>query len=227
MAEAFTGEYAFPQKAAKLRDGERGIASLTHHNRTFRFRTNPNEFAWTYTLNKRIDQTYGGRVIQLLGTKIDDFSFKADSGGGGWEYFNRVANFLRDVMVEQRDGTPATFEYTQRGWKLKCYVVSVPFEDAVEQVLRPFEVQMKVQEDITGIISRNSLGAELGRLSDGIGFRRSKYNDPHKSEEVLADKIGDAFGALPVAQVLGYAANIFLPSGSTPLLNRNTNIGKQ
>ena len=225
MADAKPGDYAFPQKASKLRAGERGIASLTHHNRTFRFRTNPNEFGGTYTLNKRIDQTYGGRVVQLLGTKIDDFKFTAESAGGGWEYSNRVANFLRDVMVMQRDGSPAVFEYTTRGWKLNCYVVSVPFEDAVEQVLRPFEVQLKVQEDITGVMSKNSLGAELSRLMDGVGFRRSKYNDPHLADETLADKVGDAFGALPVQEVLGFTQNLFLQN--SPLVNRNTNVGRQ
>lgn len=171
-------EYNFPQKAAPLRQGETGVASLTHMGRTFRFRTNPNQFQWTYTLNKRVDQTYGGRVVQLLGTKIDDFVIKADAGGGRWDYTNRMAKFMRDVMINQRNGVPATFEYTTRGWKLNCYIVSVPFQDSIEEVLRPFEIQMKVQEDVSGLMSRASLGVELARLSDGVGFRRSPYNDP-------------------------------------------------
>ena len=175
------GNYEFPQKVApaQLQEGERGISSLYHPEvGTFRFRSNPKEFNWSYTLNKRVDQTYGGRVIQLLGTRIDDFSFKADCGIGRWEYMNRVAKFMRDVMIRQRGGTPATFEYTTRGWKFNAYVVSVPFADAIEEVLREFEVGLKVQEDISGVMSRNTLSAELARLQDGLGFRRSKYNDP-------------------------------------------------
>lgn len=175
------GDYQFPQKVspANLADGERGIASLYHPDvGTFRFRSNPKEFNWSYTLNKRVDQTYGGRVIQLLGTRIDDFTFKADCGAGRWEYMNRVAKFMRDVMIRQRGGTPATFEYTTRGWKFNAYVVTVPFADAIEEVLREFQVSMKVQEDVSGVMSRNTLSAELARLQDGMGFRRSKYNDP-------------------------------------------------
>jgi hypothetical protein len=225
--------YSFPQKVAALGPGQKGIASLSHAGRTFRFRTNPNQFVWSYQLNKRIDQTYGGRVVQLLGTKIEDFSLKADSGLGGWDYFNRMAKFLRDVMVEQRDGSPATFEYTQRGWKFNCYIVSVPFEDSVEQVLREFEITMKVQEDISGVMSKNSLSAELNRLTDGVGFRRSKYNDPQKGDETLADVIGDNLGAIPVDQIANSLAGIFQPGTTSqflpnglPNLGTVLNIGK-
>lgn len=180
---AAIGNYGWPQVAPGYTSGERGIASLHHPGvSTFRFRCNPKEFNWSYTLNKRVDQTYGGRVIQLLGTRIDDFTFKADSGalanGGGWPYANRVATFMRNVMIAQRNGIPATFEYTTRGWKFNAYVVSVPFADAVEEVVREFEIGLKVQEDVSGLMSRNTLEAELRRLQDGIGFTRNKYNDP-------------------------------------------------
>lgn len=219
--------YSFPQKSAPLRAGERGIASLTHKGRTLRFRTNPNQFQWTYTLNKRIDQTYGGRVIQLLGTNIDDFVFKAEAGNGRWDYANRVAKFMRDVMVDQRGGEPATFEYTQRGWKLNCYIVSVPFQDEVEAVLREFEVVCKVQEDVSGLLSKNSLSAELQRLSDGIGFRRTKYNDPKLQDQQMVDIIGDFAGALDLGAITDALSGIvqnptisqFLPNGLPGLGN--------
>src|SRR4029077_6373446 len=117
-----TSEFSFPQVSKPLDPGVRGICSITHGNRTFRFRTNPNQFAWTYKLNKRVDPTYGGRVVQLLGTNIDDFVVQADCGKGGWEYANALTLFLRDVMIDQRQGEPATFEYTTRGWKLKVFI---------------------------------------------------------------------------------------------------------
>ena len=180
-AELKTSEFAFPQVNKPLDPGTRGICSLTHGRRTFRFRTNPNQFTWTYSLNKRVDPTYGGRVVQLLGTKIDDFTVQADCGGGRWEYANALTLFLRDVMIDQRGGEPATFEYTTRGWKLKVYIVSIPFQDAVGEVLREFTIEMKVQEDVSGVMTKNSLSAELRRLSDGVGFKRSKYNDPLKN----------------------------------------------
>jgi hypothetical protein len=214
--------YSFPQVSAPLPAGTRGICSITHGNRTLRLRTNPNEFNWTYTLNKRIDATYGGRVIQLLGTKIDDFSIKADAGGGRWDYLNQVAKFMRDIMIDQRNGVPAVFQYTTRGWKLNVYVVSVPFADAVEEVLREFEIQFKVQEDVSGVMSKNSLSSELRRLQDGIGFQRSKYNDPRlqNQDQGVSDQEA-GLGTLSsitniVGQLggyLGYVNNPFMPGG--------------
>lgn len=214
--------YHFPQKTApaQLEKDERGIATLYHPDvGPFRFRSNPKQFNWGYTLNKRIDQTYGGRVIQLLGTRIDDFSFTADCGTGRWEYMNRVATFMRNVMVAQRNGKPATFEYTTRGWKFNAYVASIPFSDAVEEVLREFEVSLKVQEDVSGLISRNTLTAEMRRLQDGIAFRRSRFNDPRggsnaseqtNSEAFLYDfsKVADQFSGAAATFAQSYLSNL-------------------
>jgi len=224
--------YHFPQKTppAVLAPDERGIASLSHPDvGTFRFRSNPKQFNWSYTLNKRIDQTYGGRVVQLLGTRIEDFSFTADCGAGRWAEMNRVALFRRDVMISQRNGRPATFEYTTRGWKFNAYVVTVPFADAVEEVLREFEITMKVQEDLSGLISSNTLAAELRRLQDGIAFRRSRFNDPRfGSGQDPGDP--EAFdGRLRAAgQLAGAAFTVaqnFLPNGLPSFTPTTTGTG--
>ena len=215
------GRFEFPQvsPAPSLSEGERGIASLYHPNvGPLRFRSNPKEFNWSYTLNKRVDQTYGGRVIQLLGTRIEDFSFNADSGLGGWDYTNRVAKYLRDVMIAQRNGIPATFEYTTRGWKFNAFIVSVPFADAVEEVLREFTVSMKVQEDVSGLMSQNTLQAELRRLQDGIGFQRSKYNDPlyGSNRELVPDSEQYQNGIEPAIELLQTFGNEVLDRNFTP-----------
>lgn len=208
-----TGKFSFPQVSKGLEPGVHGIASLSHKGRTFRFRTNPNSFNWTYTLNKHIDQTYGGRVIQLLSTKIDDFVVEADCGGGRWRYANAIALFLRDIMIEQRDGEPATFEYTTRGWKLNVFVVSMPFEDAITEVLRTFSIQMKVQEDVSGVMTKNSLRAELRRLQNGLQFQRNEYNDPQVDPNTgqLQRSINDVEQLANVTEnSIGYGATSFL-----------------
>lgn len=219
------GNYQFPQTVPGLgRDsGQRGITSLHHPEvGTLRFRSNPKEFNWSYTLNKRIDQTYGGRVIQLLGTRIDDFSFKADSGAlggrpitGGWPYLEKVSKFMRDIMIAQRGGVPATFEYTTRGWKFNAFVVSMPFADAVEEVLREFEISLKVQEDVTGLMSKSTLNAELRRLQQDMGFRRGKYNDPlyDNNTGLVPDAESDPTGIISMAKnVVNLGAELLNPS---------------
>lgn len=217
------GNYEFPQVAsATTQTGERGIASLYHPEvGTLRFRSNPKEFNWAYTLTKRVDQTYGGRVIQLLGTRIEDFTFKADCGNGRWEYMAYVANFMRDIMIRQRGGIPATFAYTTRGWKFDAYITSIPFADAIEEVAREFEVTMKVQEDVSGLMSKNTLAAELRRLQDGVGFRRSQYNDPRYLE---TGGVISPIDMGPIAnQVISTTTSIvqdYLPGGSSALVNQ-------
>jgi hypothetical protein len=159
---------------------QRGIASLTFKGRTLRFRTNPNEIWWSYTLNTNVEQTYGGRVVQILSTRIEDLIVKVDCGRGGWEYLNQIVDFIRQMMIDQREsgGTPGTFSYTTRRWNMKVYSLSVPFQDQVTAVNRELELRFKVLEDLNGEISRTSLSTELARLQDGVGFHKSGYNDP-------------------------------------------------
>jgi hypothetical protein len=156
--------------------GQRGIASLTWGGHVFRFRTNPNEITWNYSLITHTDQTYGGRVVQILGTKIDDLTVKVDCGNGGWEYLMRVVTYMRDLMVAQRNGQPATFEYTTRNWKLNVYAVSIPFADQVSATTRELTLNFKVQQDVTGTMSTTTISAALQALTAGIGFVRSQYN---------------------------------------------------
>lgn len=181
----------------------RGIASLYFKGKTLRFRTNPNEIWWSYSLNTHVEQTYGGRVVQILGTKIEDLVIKIDCGRGGWTYLNQVVDFLREMMMEQRKngGTTGTFTYTTRNWRLKVYALSVPFQDAVTATTRELEIRFKVAEDVTGAISKLSLDTELARLRDGIGFTKNQYNTPAASlsrlSPTIAETAGVTLGAIP------------------------------
>lgn len=169
---------AIPTNTPRRIPRERGIASLTFGGETLRFRTNPNKIRWSYVPHYREDPTYGGRVLQLLSAKIDDLVVSIDSGRGGRQYYNEVVDFVKDMMIEQKNGKTATFEYTTRGWKLDVYATSIPYANEVENVLHPLELNFKVQEDVSGIMTQNSLSKELKDLQDGVGWKKSKYNQP-------------------------------------------------
>ena len=200
----------------------RGIASLTFKGRTLRFRTNPNEIWWSYSLNTNVEQTYGGRVVQILSTSIEDLVVKVDCGRGGWGYLNHVVDFLREMMIEQREsgGTTGVFAYTTRRWYMKVYALSVPFQDQVTAVNRELELRFKVMEDLNGQISQLSMSAELARLQDGIGFRKSQYNDPkligrgyggeYESPNWMSPT--DAIANIPGLGQIANAATAFIPS---------------
>ncbi len=200
---------------------ERGICSITHKGKTLRFRTNPNTIRWTRKLNRAIDNTYGGRVIQLLSASIDDLVVKADCGRGGWEYKQEIVRFMRDLLIDQRQGEPATFEYNTRGWVMKVYATSVPFSDEKGAVLREFELNFKVQEDVSGVISQATLNSELARLQDGIGWHKSKYNQPDSSSWEDGENGWLGLGSVQdkISDVINQIQNV---SGLLGALNPNT-----
>jgi hypothetical protein len=181
---------------------QRGIASLTWGGRVFRFRTNPNEITWNYSLITHTDQTYGGRVVQILGTKIDDLTVKVDCGNGGWEYLMKVVTYIRDLMVSQRNGQPATFEYTTRNWKLNVYAVSIPFADQVSATTRELTLNFKVQQDVTGTLSTTTISAAIQALTAGIGWSRSQYNSfdrlPSNNGQGMMPNITDFAGGAAI-----------------------------
>lgn len=173
----------------------RGICSLkTDSGKTFRFRTNPNSIKWKYVLNTSIEDTYGGRVIQILSTRITQLQVQVEAGWGGWPYVVKVAYFIRDLMNEQRNGKPATFEYTTKNWKLKVFAVSIPFSDAVGKPNSKIDMAFNVVEDTNQALSSASIGAELARLQEGIGYKRNKYNSGLSS--TWADSTGSVVSML-------------------------------
>lgn len=161
---------------ALSRQRSRGLASLTHGNKTLVFRTNPNSIVWSYKLNTAVENTYGGRVIQLLSTRMEDLRVTIECGLGGWNYAMKVAQFMRDMMIDQRNGEPGTFQYTTRDWNLKVYATSIPFQDRITETTREINLTFKIQEDISKTITKQTLRAEIAKLRDGIGFERTQFN---------------------------------------------------
>lgn len=155
------------------------VATLSHGDKVFRFRTNPNSVRWNYRIKTSVSNTYGGRVIQILSASIEDLVVTADAGGGGWDYLYSAAQFFRDMLIDQRNGgEPGVFEYAPRGWKLGVYAMNFPFKDSVTEVRREFTMQFKVQEDISGVITTDSISQEIARLQEGLGWEHNDYNTP-------------------------------------------------
>ncbi len=157
--------------------GSRGICTLSMPGaQTLTFRTNPNSITWDYELITHIEQTYGGRVVQILGTKMDNLAVTVDCGQGGWPYAMYVVQYMRDMMVTQRNGKPATFTYTTRGWQLKVFALNVPYHDAVQETIRELTLNFKIEQDVSGIQTAASIGEALSALTQGVGFFANQFN---------------------------------------------------
>jgi hypothetical protein len=96
--------------------------------------------------------------------------------------------------------------------------MSIPFQDQVTATTREIEIQFKIQEDVTGVISQTSLNVELARLQDGI-FRpgqaiHNQYNDYHAAGTPLnpVGRIGAMIGGLAGGNGTGIP---YVPSNNT------------
>jgi hypothetical protein len=156
-----------------------GVVTLSHSGRVFRFRVDPNAVTWTYNLNTKVEETYGGRVVQLLSIRLGDLVVESNSGSGGWPYLKSLIDFCRDVMFQQKEtGKPAVFTYPTKGWELEVFLANLPYSDSVESAHFPFRLRFKIQEDVSGVMSSDSMTSELNKIRDGIGYERNDYNYP-------------------------------------------------
>lgn len=157
----------------------RGLCTLSFPGAPYalNFRTNPNEILWDYELITNVEQTYGGRVIQILGVKMDNLVVKVDCGQGGWPYAMQVIQYMRDMMVTQRDGKAGTFTYTTRRWQLQVFARNVPFFDSVTETIRELQLEFNVQEDVAKTNTSASISDALTALQNGIGWTVSGFND--------------------------------------------------
>lgn len=155
-----------------------GIALIRAHV-DFRLRIDPEEIQWVYSLNTRTDNTYGGKVIQILSVSINEMSLPIMGGSGGRDYLKSVATFFRDGMLWQRDtGNTAIFTYSPRGYNLNVYFSNLKIEDKLENVSFPFTLVFKVQEDLAGAVKQQIIMQEIANLQAGIGYTSDQFNDP-------------------------------------------------
>lgn len=172
-----------PIQSAAAGSAGQGLCTLSWEGTVFTFRTNPNEIWWTYELITHTEETYGGRVVQVLGTKLGDLNVKVECGNGGWDYLMMVVNYLRDLLTAQRNGVPAQFSYTGRNWLMNVYAMSVPFGDQVTATTREIDLNFKIQEDITGLVGEATLDAAFANIVQNtytVGQTiHNKYNDPN------------------------------------------------
>ena len=109
----------------------------------------------------------------------------------------QAAEFFRDMLFDQREGgLPGTFTYPGRGWDMKVYALQFPYKDRWDDVRREFTMEFKVQEDVSGVISSNSIALELAKIKQGVGYSRNEYNDPDMNEEPADAAPGGGVGDL-------------------------------
>ncbi len=153
--------------------------TLSYGGRTLALRIDPNNITWAYALSTKVDDTVGGKVVQILGMNIDNLTLDGECGVAGRAELRRIATFVRDFALWQRQsGKPGRLTYVPRNYVFGVYVSSFTYNDATENVAFPYTIVMKVQEDLSGVASSKTIRAELARLQAGIGYTKNAYTVP-------------------------------------------------
>ena len=153
-------------------------ASLVAHKR-FDFRVDPYSINWGYNLRTHNDDTYGGKVVQILGTELTTLSITTVAGAGGIDYVNSLMKFFRDMCLWQQDTQNlATFSYPFKNYFLNVWGLTISYSDQVGNVVYPVSMTFNIQDDINKELSKVAMTAELSRLVEGVGYTKSIYNYP-------------------------------------------------
>jgi len=104
------------------------------------FRLDPEQIIWNWEVLTNVVETIGGRVIQVIGARLDDLTVQGSFGqdhstarGESWRQAEAFLKIVTQIMEYQsRDATqqdkmqaPAVFTYPPKNWRFQCYVKSL------------------------------------------------------------------------------------------------------
>ena len=162
------------------------LLTFSGGSRNFIVRTNPNYISYSYALRTQSYPTYGGRVIQILGVNYGTLSIEIESGSkktvngkvGDYAYFRSVIEWFKDTSIWQRNNKqPIKFTYPARSYVLNVFLKNLIISDDLQNVLRPLQIEMEIEDDFTGLLTKDILDNELKYFQDGIGYEKNVYND--------------------------------------------------
>lgn len=179
---------------------ETALLTFTGGVRTFIVRTNPNYISYSYTLRTQTYPTYGGKVVQLLGVNFGPLQIELESGSiktvngqpGGYAYLRSVVQWFKETSLWQRNTKrPIRFTYPERNYVLDVFLKNLAVADDLENVLRPLQFELEIEDDFTGLLTGDIIDNELNYFQDGIGYEDNPFNDPDKDID-STDRNGQA-----------------------------------
>lgn len=151
------------------------VAYLNNNN----FPYNPNSIDWGYTLNKASFNTVGGRVTQVLSTKIDTLTWQGDAGSRE-NLLNLYSNFKQIQNYQIDTENSVDLVVPSRNWSIKVWARSMEVGWDYQSVTYPYRMQFEVDEDF-GQISTSLTSQEVLKLAEGIGWS-PKYSGIGKGD---------------------------------------------
>lgn len=146
----------------------------------------PDSVAWDYQIKTHVEDTIGGRVVQVIGTRLGDMSVAGSFRD--WEaqdaFYRRVAAWV-DRQTATKGRATLRFVYTPKRWDM--HVLIKAFRDGRgngithdNNIIAPrYLMTLFVVQDNVGNITRGIQDAYIARLVEGVGWKFSTdYNGP-------------------------------------------------
>ena len=165
----------------------------------------PESATWSYELRTRSDDTYGGRVIQILSRRVTGLHAGgklplAKGASGDIEGFYRSMEMLeagvKAIMDEEsRERCPHRVVFPALGWDVEAYLSSfgqVKFDPM--QAAVSFEMSFDVVSGTDGVAtsSTDEYGMRVDNVPDGVNWVRNEYNTPKQDDwETVLKNVGD------------------------------------
>jgi hypothetical protein len=164
------------------------------------FRVNPTKVSWPYSIKMATHKTLGGKVFQLYGVSLGDLVIEGTFGAGGpreqQAFFDRINAIIDGQMPSDPSASPrpVRFYWASRGWDFWCYIKGIGQAGAsTAVVLRndivapEYRLTLFIQEDngdIAQAAKDSAAAAFIGRITKGIGWKRTLWNGPEGYDEL-------------------------------------------
>jgi hypothetical protein len=178
-------------------------------------RANPNEVRWDFKMKTSATLGMGGRVVQVLGTRLGDIVVKGEFGMGradlgereGWEAEQRMrhqVNTWAERVRKSQNKILLRFTYSPRNWDFQVFVKSMnPIEHTVQEINPAWQLTLMPIDAVGLEVQRGVRDMYLRRLMDGIGWKQTEYNGPNQAQ--VDETLGDLTVQQYVAQQAGEA----------------------
>lgn len=148
-----------------------GVGNVQHI-----FAMNPDEVKWSYKNNTVSRDTIGGRVVQILSSTVEVMSVTGRAGSR--RELQTMSNNLKKVMQYQiKTSEPVNFKVPSRNWNFLVYIQNVSgLGWDVTTTAYPYELNLMIQDDLTGIASKKINQEVFDKLINSAGQPGIGYN---------------------------------------------------
>lgn len=150
---------------------------------SYTFNIDPSTVSWTYRLNTKSFDTYGGKVIQVLSCRVENLQIGGSlSQKGIIKQFDEMKEFESDVLSimesQAKSKEPIEFNFPAVQWNGQVFLVGysdVKYDTKTSAV--HYTLSMMVDSGFDALKTIDSAEG-LDAIPDGVNWVRNDYNDP-------------------------------------------------